>query len=424
MKLTSIQMLRGIAAFAVMMSHLYAMEVNAIDVKGAAEASLIGPVWEKGFAGVDLFFVISGFIMVYVTAGRERGAASAADFAIARASRIYPLWWLFMSVTAIYFLSVHGVPGDPIQFQLAGQSEAVYLLNSALLLPQAGHPALGIGWTLIHEMYFYVVFAAFLFAPQKWLPFLLAGWAAFVVACDLAGYSNYYPTNLFELANYPMTVEFIAGAFAALLVMSGRRAFALPLTFIGAGAFIVSMFVFSNADAEYTLRWGRVLWFGLPAVILIYGITSLEAEGGLKLAVWPPRLQRWAEWIWRRLVRLGDISFALYLGHILAISGLKRLFEFIGGELRAAGAPSFLADMFVLGTPGPLDNFVFLVTSVIAAIVLAELTYRYFERPSLSVLSKWRRGIVRPISSPDAAKSFAKPCGKRLRRHHERTERF
>ena len=400
MKLTSIQMLRGLAAFAVMMSHLYAMEVNAIDILGANESSLVGPVWEKGFAGVDLFFVISGFIMVYVTAGRERGAASAADFTLARIARIYPLWWLFMSATAIYFLMVHGVPGDPIQFNLAGHSQAVYLLNSALLLPQAGHPALGIGWTLIHEMYFYIVFAAFLFAPQRWLPWLLAGWAVFVVSTDIAGYSNYYPTNFFELANYPMTVEFIAGAFAALLVMSGRRAFAMPLTLIGAGAFIFSMIAFSNADAQYTLRWGRVLWFGLPAVILIYGITSLEAEGGLKRENWSPAMQRWTDRIWRHLVRLGDISFALYLGHILAISGLKRVFEYVGGQLSAAGAPTFLSDMFVLGTPGIADNIVFLVSSVIGAVILAELTYRYFERPSLGLLSKWRRNIVRPIASP------------------------
>ena len=400
MKLSSIQMLRGLAAFAVMMSHLYAIEVNAIDSRGAGEASLIGPVWEKGFAGVDLFFVISGFIMVYVTAGRERGAASAADFALARASRIYPLWWLFMTATAIYFVMIHGVPGDPIQFELAGHSEAVYLLNSALLLPQAGHPALGIGWTLIHEMYFYVVFAAFLFAPQRWLPFLLAAWAVYVVACDLSGFSNYYPTNLFELSNYPMTIEFIAGAFVAMLVMSGRRAYALPLTLIGAGTFIFSMIVFSNADAEYTLRWGRVLWFGLPAVILIYGITCLEAQGGLKRENWPPIMQRWTGWVWRGLVRLGDVSFALYLGHILAISGLKRLFEFLSGELSAAGAPPFVSEIFLLGAPGIVDNVVFVVSSILMAILLAELTYRYFERPSLAVLSKWRRGFMRPISAP------------------------
>lgn len=400
MKLTSIQVLRGLAAFAVMMSHLYAMEANAVAQSGALDSPLLGAVWEKGFAGVDLFFVISGFIMVYVTAGRERGAASAADFALARASRIYPLWWLFMIATAIYFMMIHGVPGDPLQYQLAGHSAPVYLLNSALLLPQAGHPALGVGWTLIHEMYFYAVFAAFLFAPQKWLPGLLAGWAGFVIACDLAGYSNYYPTNLFELANYPMTLEFIAGAFAAILVMSGRRAFGLALTLIGGGAFIVSLFIFSNADATYTLRWGRVLWFGLPAAILIYGISCLEAEGGLKRENWSPKLRQRTNWIWEKLVRLGDISFALYLGHILAIGGLKRLFESIGGQLNAAGAPDALSNIFLLGAPGPVDNIVFVVASITVAVILAEFIYRYFEHPSISVLSKWRRSFIRPISIP------------------------
>lgn len=400
MKLSSIQMLRGLAAFAVMMSHLYAIEVNATAQLGVLDTPLLGPVWEKGFAGVDLFFVISGFIMVYVTAGRERGAASAADFAVARASRIYPLWWLFMFTTAIYFMLIHGVPGDPIQFERAGHSDAVYLLNSALLLPQAGHPALGVGWTLIHEMYFYIVFSAFLLAPQRWLPLLLAVWAVFVVSTDIAGYSNYYPTNFLELANYPMTIEFIAGAFAAMLVISGRRAFAWPLTLIGAAAFVAAMFAFLNDDAQYTLRWGRVLWFGLPAVVLIYGITSLEAGGGLRRENWPPLLQKTTGWIWRKLVRLGDISFALYLGHILAISGLKQLFEFVGSRLLSAGAPESLANVFILGSAGIADNIVFLASSIVAAIVVAELTYRFFERPSLNVLSRWRRSLFRPIASP------------------------
>lgn len=400
MKLSSIQTLRGLAAFAVMMSHLYAIEVEAIAAMGGQGGAVLGQVWEKGFAGVDLFFIISGFIMVYVTAGRERGPASVADFAVARASRIYPLWWLFMFATAAYFMVTHGTPGDPDQFERAGHSAPVYLLNSALLLPQAGHPALGVGWTLIHEMYFYVVFAAFLFAPQRWLPVLLALWAVFVVATDFAGFSNYYPTNFLELANYPMTIEFIAGAFIGLLVMSGRRAFALPLTVIGALAFIVSMIVFSNDDAAYTLRWGRVIWFGLPAAILIYGMTSLEADGGLNRSGWPRMLKALSNLVWRWLVKLGDISFALYLGHILAISGMKRVFSLIAEKLQAGGASQEIVDLFDLGAPGILGNVLYIAVCILMALALASLTYRFFERPSLIVLSKWRRAMMRPISNP------------------------
>ena len=394
MKLTSIQMLRGLAAFAVLMSHLYAIEANAILVNGGTESALVSPIWEKGFAGVDLFFVISGFIMVYVTTGRERGAASAGDFLIARATRIYPLWWLFMILTAVIFMFTHGSPWDPDSFRQSDHSPTVYITKSALLLPQGGHPVLGVGWTLIHEMYFYVVFAAFLFAPEKWLPGLLAAWAAFVVGCDLAGWTNYFPTNLFELANYPMTLEFIAGAFVAMLVMSGRRAFALPLTLIGLAAFVAAMIIFSNADSEYTLRWGRVLWFGLPATVLIYGIASLEADGGFS------RLSGARERVWGWLVYLGDISFALYLSHILALSGIKRVFGYVESGLSSVGAPDFLADLFRLGAPGSLDNILYVLTSITAALVLAALTYRFFERPSLIALGKWRRGLVRPISAP------------------------
>ena len=400
MKLTSIQMLRGLAAFAVLMSHLFAIEAETISAKGGSESPLLASFWEKGFAGVDLFFVISGFIMVYVTAGRERSAASVADFLIARASRIYPLWWLFMAIMAVYFFAAYNLPGPPEHVELSGHSAPVYLLNSALLLPQAGHPTLGVGWTLIHEMYFYVVFAAFLFAPQNWLPALLAGWAAFVIGCDLAGWTNHFPTNLFELANYPMTLEFIAGAFVALLVMSGRRAFALPLTIIGAAGFISAMIVFSNDDAAYTLRWGRVIWFGIPSTLLIYGITSLEADGGLDRRGWSEALKAQTSRIWRRLVSLGDISFALYLSHMLAISAVKRIFGFIASGLEGVGAPHFLVSFFDIGALGVVDNVLFIVASIIAALIVAGLSFRFFERPSLSILAKWRKSIVRPIKTP------------------------
>ena len=393
-------MLRGVAAFAVLMSHLYAIESESVAAFGAGEQPLLAPFWENGFAGVDLFFVISGFIMVYVTAGRERGAVSAADFLLARASRIYPLWWLFMGMMAMYFLIAHGVPGDPEHFERSGNSVSVYLINSALLLPQAGHPSLGVGWTLIHEMYFYVVFAAFLFAPQKWLPGLLAAWAVFVISCDLAGWTNYFPTNLFELANYPMTMEFIAGAFVALLVMSGRRAFALPLTLIGGLGFVGAMLVFSNDDATYTLHWGRVVWFGIPSTILIYGITCLEAGGGLNRDRWSERWQSVSSRAWAGLVKLGDISFALYLSHILTISAVRRGLEFVAGGLESIGAPVMICNMFRLGAPGPTDNLLFVTASILAALVIAMLSYRFFERPSLAILARWRRKIVRPVSAP------------------------
>lgn len=401
MKLTSIQMLRGVAAFIVMLAHILEIEQNSIAIVGGHETAIIAAFWEKGFAGVDLFFVISGFIMVYVTAGRERGATSALDFLVTRASRIYPLWWLFMAVMAIYFLSTYGVPGDPDEFLASGNTANVYLLKSIFLLPQAGHPTLGVGWTLIHEMYFYVVFAAFLFAPPKWLPVLLATWAIFVIGCDYAGWTNYFPGNLLELANYPITLEFIAGAFVALLVMSGRRAFAVPLTIIAAVALITAIIVYSNDDTQHTLKWGRVLWFGLPATVLIYGITSWEADGGWERLGWSRFFRSLSSRVWRLLVKLGDISFALYLCHMICLGCVRQSMKALAALLENMDAPQSISSVFRLGAPGMLDNLVFVLTSITVSVIVALASYRFFEQPSLSYLAKIRKRIFPPIAAPN-----------------------
>ena len=104
-KLNSVQALRGLAALFVLIYHISQQQLHAIGAIGASARTptvdlwlLSGP-WNQGYAGVDLFFVISGFIMVYVTqkfaknAGQK--AADVAAFLYKRIVRIYPLWWVF-----------------------------------------------------------------------------------------------------------------------------------------------------------------------------------------------------------------------------------------------------------------------------------------------------------------------------------------
>jgi len=362
MKLHAIQMLRGIAALAVALLHLGAIET---EVLAGREQGLLSGWTANGYAGVDLFFVISGFIMVYVTAGRARGAASAGDFLVARAARIYPLWWLFAGLFALFMLASYGVPYPPDVQAASGESGAGYTIKSFLLIPQGAYPLLGVGWTLIHEMYFYLVFAVFLLAPKRWLPWLMAVWAVFVIGNDLMGQTYKDAADLLTLANHTMTLEFIGGGFAAMLVLSGRRSLAAPVTLIAGAALLIALAVYTNDNTYETMRWGRVLWFGGPAIALVYGLTSLELGGRLKTV--------------KPLVILGDISYALYLSHILSFALMKRVF---------AGW---------LGAPGWLDNLVFFIVSLAFALLVSIAAHRLFETPSLTLLSKWRRAWLGPV---------------------------
>ncbi|MEN0079618.1 MAG: acyltransferase, partial [Pseudomonadota bacterium] len=334
LKLNTVQFLRGLAAILVVLFHLRIIREQMVfpgrDVVGLGSALLI----ENAYAGVDLFFVISGFIMVYVTADRSRGAATAGVFLASRAARIYPPWWLFAGLTTAYMLTFHvALNRDGLgwaAFADGAVAPGEHLLKSFALLPQAALPVLNVGWTLIHEMYFYAAFAVTLLVSRRWLGPMLAVWAGLVAGGAAAGLSAPYPTGFVSLALHPLTLEFILGAFAALAVQSGRRwrpalvtalasaAWVAALVFVappgsvlpeGAGAGQVMVLGHQIAFDPgagwhaFMLEWGRVAAFGVPCAGLVYGLVSLEAEGRVK--------------VWRGFVRLGDWSYALYLSHLL-----------------------------------------------------------------------------------------------------------
>ena len=386
MKLGSIQVLRALAALIVVVYHTRAIEGLMIDGQGSGEATLVAGLWTKGFAGVDLFFVISGFIMVYVTGRARSGVTTATAFLFSRASRIYPLWWLFASVMAVYFWVAYGVPYDVQRTLGAGmieQTPILHLVFSYLLLPQPNWPVLGVGWTLIHEMYFYLGFSLLLLAPWRWRGWLIGLWGAGVIAGSLAGLSAPFAGNFVELVFYPMTLEFVLGAFVAMLVVNGYIFRPALVSALGALLFIAAMIFHPDPELRpqdglmSTLQWGRVIWFGIPAAILLYGLAALDIRGRFR----SPRF----------LVSIGDWSYALYLSHMLVLSALKRIFPFAAdiAEYRL-GIPAPVADLLRVGTPGIADNLLFALTGIVASVIVAWLSYRFFEQPVLRAFGRIR----------------------------------
>ena len=154
-RLANIQALRAIAVLLVMAVHTQANEARA-------SADAILPGWfYHGVSGVDLFFVISGFIMVWITRDQHGSARSVGRFLFARAARIYPPLWLFTTLAILGFV---------LQGTLDKWLAEYNVLTSYLLLPDQMPPVLGISWTLVHELYFYLVFGLFLFLPAAALP--------------------------------------------------------------------------------------------------------------------------------------------------------------------------------------------------------------------------------------------------------------
>lgn len=372
-KLESVQTLRAIAALAVMLCHLFAIEGGL-----AERGHKLTEFWVAGAHGVDLFFVISGFVIIWVASDAQRSLTGASDFLYARATRIYPLWWLFAGAMAMFLFVFKGVPWDPARLDPTGLDGATHILKSIALWPQPEHPVLGVGWTLVHEMYFYIGFSVMiLLLPVNYRLHGIMAWGVAVLLGSLTGLSSSFGHNMLELVFNAMTLQFIFGAAVAFMIKTGWRRHAATCTVIGV---LGLTFTFLSLDAEplkYLSStfgwepvnpagppWRRVFFYGVPAAILLYGLVALELEGKLKGRI-PTSL-----------VALGDWSYSLYLCHVLTISAVGRItYKIINPEFAWV-------------------NALVLISASLTSLVTAAIAYTWFERPLIAFFRKHRKKIA------------------------------
>jgi len=335
-RLTNIQALRGFAALMVVLSHL-----RTIELKHSGDA-ILPKITQLGIFGVDLFFTISGFIMVYVTWSDERSLRNSTKFLFARATRIYPIYWL---IAIFVFIAWSKYPVlvnvDPQQTNF---------IKSFFLWPDNTLPMLKVAWTLIHEMYFYLIFAFILIFKKKWLMPLLSTWVVIVLVGNLAGLAKINPET--ALIFNPLGIEFFLGALAAWIFLkfdnvNGSLIFKLSLV-VWLGSI---MFIILYMPDEYAGYWQRVFLYGLPSAFTIYGLASMD-RSGMHLPTWS--------------VRLGDISYSLYLSHVLTLSALG----YIWSKITRTGL---------------LDNALAVPVLLTATIIAAGLIWRFAEMPMLKI---------------------------------------
>lgn len=357
-KLLSVQALRGIAAFLVLVYHIPALFTDDVARSGNALA-----FWNRGYAGVDMFFVISGFIIVYVSQETVPSVKSAIKFVYARFSRVFPLWWIFAGIMVLYFWVSYGQVGPPDRVN-QGQTEA-YIVKSLLLLPQKQVPVLGVGWTLIHEVFFYMIFTVGLLVPQKFIPYWLSLWVMLITINGFILPAPNHASSYFELLTHPLNLEFIMGAAAALLLSRGK----LPASrfILAVGLVLFTLSLLAKKPSPEFFSWVRVGLYGVPCALLLLGIVDLEREN--KISV--PKF----------LSTLGDWSYSLYLSHFLVLLTLKRIWNM--GVLQ-----NVIPGPLKWGAEGWLDNAVFVVVSIAACIIFSGFSYHFFEKTSLGFLRR------------------------------------
>ena len=294
--LYGIQYLRAFAALAVVVFH-------------AAERT--GGHFAIGAAGVDVFFVISGFIMWVIS---DRRPVTPQRFLLDRLKRIAPSYWL---VTGI--MVAGAIAGLFPNLQLS----AGHLLGSLFFVPvrspSTGEiwPVLVQGWTLNFEMFFYVLFAGALFLPRAWrLLFLTVVFGLFFAAGLI------WDPQSAALATYtrPIILEFLGGVFIAELWLRRKVAgTSLGLACVGAALCGFAAIYLMGAEFDEFIC-------GPLAMALVFGMVSLETGGSIgRVPV---------------LTYLGDASYSIYLWHTLTISVAVKAAEILGldGGLTLLGA--------------------------------------------------------------------------------------
>lgn len=281
-RLRSIQALRALAALAVVFYH-------------ACQWADCG--FAIGAAGVDIFFVISGFVLW--TAVRER-PSTPFQFIQRRFWRVAPAYWLVTAMVAIVALvwpkllpRVYVTPGHALLSVLFIQH------NDPAGLP---FPLLPVGWSLNYEAVFYAVVALSLTAPIRHRFGRIAWSLVGVMVSGMVVHPLY-----FLFAN-PMMMQFLAGAALARARLMGR----LPRHGAGWGLLAVGLLLFFGLSFFdlYASLWRPLLW-GAPALALVAGAVSLESQPRPN-----PALNRLADSPIGRIVdRLGEASYSIYLCH-------------------------------------------------------------------------------------------------------------
>jgi exopolysaccharide production protein ExoZ len=283
--LNNIQLLRAFAALNVVLFHIF---------KSSSEYSypvaFFSFIKSWGANGVDIFFVISGFIMFYIQNKKKR---SPTMFFKDRFFRIVPLYW---SLTLFLALILWLMPNifTSMSFSIEGLLKS---LSFTSILIYKEIPILFVGWTLEYEMLFYALFSLSLFAKSQL--------KSFIITVILISFAAFY-FNLIML-------EFIFGMLACWLYLKNKcsQNVALGCFLLGSFLLILSIWI-RNLDALInTSEFLRVALWGIPSALIVYGAVNSRQLNN------------------RCLLALGNASYSIYLIQIFTIPAFYKIVKWL-----------------------------------------------------------------------------------------------
>lgn len=374
-KIEFIQALRGIAALCVVLYH-----GSYWTGKWAETTKEI--FFAAGYFGVSLFFVISGFIMVITTKKSNGSLSYVKTFMIKRFMRIWPAYFI---ATVVSFILLAGASW------FANWDNLIYLARSMLFMPSGtapaptfGTPVLSVGWTLTYEMIFYIFFAISMLAGKlRWLAFYSCT-ALFLIGVPTYISGGFSTTPTFDygfrsillgLITSPIIWMFVSGVvigqiYTSRIILKNETFCWMMVLF--SVTFAISQYVSGSRVGHGIFEWGTSI------VPLMLCLTIASKTIHIKIP--------------KHLVYLGDISFSLYLMHVLMQGVTLHFLVYVGLNGFAQGISS-------------------LIMTTLMSIIAASLFHKYVESFFSSRFPKWIFGKIK-MEAKAADASTASPVVK------------
>lgn len=337
----SIQLLRAIAALLVVWFHAQGVVSNTTNHFTFTNI---------GASGVDLFFVISGFIMVFVSYDRFGKEKYPINFLKSRIKRIVPNYYLFTTISVGILIFLPSLYSN-LEFSLKQTILSYLFILSTNNVGEIG-TVVGVGWTLAFEAFFYFLFAIMLNFKRK---YLIPCLSVVFMAGYLSGVFFVVPFAWTIVVTNPLVFEFLIGCCIGMIYKQGRfvgKTASMLLILVG-----VSWIYYTGSAGMLSraLDYNRVIAFGIPAGLIVAGAIFIEKLVVLKI----PKI----------LLIIGDSSYSLYLIHQYTV---KALGIWLIPILAKANVSTTL--------------IVFL--TLIIAIFTGFLCYYFFERPVTRLIAK------------------------------------
>lgn len=272
-KLRLLQSFRAIAPVLILLLHAaHLFEVNILNMQ-----------YIEKTGGVDLFFVMSGFLLYYIYSHKFGQSGEASRFLVRRISRIFPLVWI---LSIFFFCLSQFVMWEPYHIER--------LLPSLFVLPTDNH-ILDTTWSLSHIVFFYIAIALLLWKPQFKLPFVttVVNIMILILFFDFLPEENMVFELIFNLYNF----EFLLGCLAAAIVLKYQIRWSLGFLTLGIGGYAYTWYVIMSGNEYIALE----ILFGFSAFSLIIGGAGLDQAREIRI----PGVIKVLE----------QSSYALYLTH-------------------------------------------------------------------------------------------------------------